>query len=151
MDAKEIIQGLMSTDRDNVVRASWKIIHSNDPHVLQVVSDQLPAISESVKTLSPNSEPALRDYRFAPELAVEILKCFNQTDVCRCSLYPASNNLAPEEEEHHDFIEITKEEDHLEAYTFEYNCICAHCENRYEVVLHESYHYPLWYWEKLPV
>ena len=81
MDAKEIIQGLMSTDRDNVVRASWKIIHSNDPHVLQVVSDQLPAISKSVKTLSPNSEPALRDYRFAPELTVEILKCFNQTDV----------------------------------------------------------------------
>ena len=57
----------------------------------------------------------------------------------------------PEEEEHLGYIEITKEEDHLEAYTFEYNCICAHCENRYEVVLHESYHYPLWYWEKLPV
>jgi hypothetical protein len=151
MDAKEITQGLMSTDRDNVVRASWEIIHSNDPHVLQVVSDQLPAISGSVKTLSPNSEPALRDYRFAPALAVEILTCFNPFDGRRCSLYPASNSVGPEEEEHLGFTEITKEEDHLEACTIEYHCICTHCENRYEVMLHESCHYPLWYWEKLRV
>lgn len=149
MEVKEIIQGLMSADRHIVVQASWAIIHSNEAQVLREVSDQLSAISDSVKNLPPNSEPAFRDYRFAPELAVSVLNCFKRADICRCSLYPASNCLDPVAEKHLGFVKITKEEDHLEAYTIEYECLCTQCEARFEVVHEESYHYPLWYWKKV--
>jgi|GEM_PF-7035520 len=149
MDTKEIIEGLMPDDRHNVVPAAWAIIHSNDTQMLSAVSDALPVIATAVNHLPPNSEPAFRDYRFAPALAVPVLTCFKQADSCRCSLYPASNGLDPEKEQRLGFIKIIKEEDHLEEYRVEYTCICAHGETHFETILDESYPYPLWYWKRV--
>ena len=138
MDTKEIIEVLMSDDRHNVVPAAWAIIHSNDTQMLSAVSDALPAIATAVNHLPPNSEPAFRDYRFAPALAVSVLTCFKQADSCRCSLYPESNSLNAKEEQRLDFIKIIKEEDHVEDYRVEYTCICAHSETHFETILEES-------------
>lgn len=149
METHEVISGLLSTDRRTVVEASWAIIHAEDEQILNLASKQVADISASVKELPPDTKPSFRDYRFAPQLAVAVLECFNNPNVCRCSLYVASNCLDPDIEQQLGYVEVLGVDDFPDEYRTDYTCVCAKCRTPFTVVFEESYHYPLWYWRQI--
>ena len=71
------------------------------------------------------------------------------SSLCRCNIYPETNQLNPKSEIKYGLIEILeviKDED----WEYEFLCKCPECKQRFNVLENHGYHYPWSKWEILP-
>ena len=86
MNAEEIINAIQSTDLHEVWLASWELIRMKNSNGIQTIAEVLLPISDSLTPFPVPKGTHVRDYRYAPKLALEILAC-HAADKCRCSIY----------------------------------------------------------------
>ena len=142
----DIIELLQSGDHRAIWKASWEIIRMADEEKRAALLESLDFIRHIVSELPARVQPALRDYRFAPRLALKLLECYARQQ-CRCTLYPTTHTLHVRDEEKWGFIQITKQETDRERMCQVFECVCLTCGTRFEVEEEQGYHYPISTWK----
>ena len=149
MNAEEIINAIQSTDPHEVWLASWELIRMKNSDGIQTIAEVLLPISDSLTPFPVPKGTHVRDYRYAPKLALKILAC-HAADKCRCSIYESSDCLDPQKEQELGNINIRGEFDDPATLCTICDCECTTCSNRFSTETNTGYHYPVHTWQRTP-
>jgi len=147
MNTEEIINAMQSDDQHAVWLASWKLIRMKDSGQIQSIADVLLPISDSLANFPAPEGPHVRDYRYAPRLAMEILAC-HAANRCRCFIYESSDCLDPIKEQERGSVNICGEFADPEAWCTAYDCECLACSSTFSAQTNDGYHYPVHTWQR---
>lgn len=134
-----VLDDLLSGDRQRIWAASWEVIYSRDTALLLHLAEREPEIRTATRDVELGG--MLRPNRAALDFAFQKLAFYAADHGCPCALYLSFDLYDPEREAREGNVVIIRED----AGGYEYQCACTLCGSRYDVV-REEYHYPWWRW-----
>lgn len=143
MKSTETLEAITSSDSHQAWLSSWEIIRTPVDELQSFYLPHIKTIRAAVRKLPKPEGTFLRDSRDISELAVKILETI-ASGQCRCLVYPSTDQLLPEDEEKHGFIEIQGKKDI--PWEPEFSCKCNECGKTYIVKENHGYHYPWAEW-----
>ena len=146
MSPVEVLDFIFSGDNHKAWIASWEIIRTRNTLLDQYYLPELAGLRKSIKSLPKPEGLALRDSRDSVKLALAILEA-RQCDICRCSIYPTTDQVLPESLEKYGMIEILAKRDI--PWEPEFDCQCTDCGKIYLVKENHGYHYPVSSWRQI--
>ena len=143
MNPTETLEAITSNDNHRAWLGSWEIIRTPVSELKSFYLPHIEIIRSSVGKLEKPEGTYLRDSRDICKLAVKILEEVSLGN-CRCVVYPATDQLLPENEEKHNLVKVVSKKDI--PWEPEFICECKECAKLYTAKENHGYHYPLAKW-----
>lgn len=143
MNPTEVLEAITSNDNHQAWLSSWEIIRTPVPELKSYYLPHTKKIRSSVRKLPKPEGTYVRDSRDICKLAVKILEEVLSGN-CRCVVYPATDQLLPENEEKHGLVQVVSKKDI--PWEPEFICKCKGCGKLYIAKENHGYHYPWAKW-----